>query len=116
MQNKKQITICSNCKIPLIWTFKWAYNEWFCINCGGHWGMMGRDSTELTPELKVQDKVIQRLWKVISFNLVVRGAYGRDDCKKCNGGFTHHTHLSLSEKRKDKLATSMLKKLKGAWN
>ena len=113
----KQITVCTRCKIPLIWTYLWAYNEYYCINCAGHWGMMGAgDYVDLTPELKAQNKVILRVWKAVRFNLVNRGAYGIDNCKKCAGNYTHRDHLSKSEIRKDKIATSMLKKLIGAWN
>jgi len=113
----KQITVCTRCKIPLIWTFLWSYKEFYCINCGGHWGMMGAgDYVKLTPELKAQNKVILRVWKAVRFNLVNRGDYGMGNCKKCAGNYTHRDHLSKSEIRKDKLATSMLKKLIGAWN
>ena len=113
----EQITVCTRCEIPLIWTFLWAYNEYYCINCGGHSGMMGAgDRVDLTPELKAQNKVILRVWKSLRFNLVCRGDYGMDNCKKCAGSFTHRNHLSKTEIRKDKLATSMLKKLIGAWN
>lgn len=79
--------------------------------------MMGvGDRVELTPELKARNEVIQRVWKAISFNLTIRGAYGKKNCKKCDGRLIHHTHLSKQEIRKNKLATSMLKKLEGAWN
>jgi len=113
----KQIIVCTRCKIPLIWTFLWAYNEYYCINCGGHWGMMGAgDRVDLTPELKAQNKVILRVWKSLRFNLLGRCSFGRSNCKKCAGSYNHRDHLTKSEIRKDKLATSMLKKLIGAWN
>jgi len=102
---EEKITVCTECKIPLIWTFLWAYNEYYCINCGGHWGMMGAgDYVKLTPELKAQNKVILRVWKALRFNLLGRGS------------FTHGQHLTKSEIRKDKIATTMLNKLEGAWN
>lgn len=114
---KKEITVCRDCRIPLIWTFTWAYNEWFCINCGGHWGMLGAgDHVELTPELKKMNKVILRVWKAINKNLIPRSQYGKDGCKKCGGKAIHRNHLSKQEIRKDKLASAMLKKMRGAWS
>jgi len=116
----KQITVCTRCKIPLIWTLLWAYNEYYCINCAGHWGMMDAGHRfDLTPELKAQNKVILRVWKVLRCNLLGRGSYGQSNCKKCAecaGSYNHRHHLTKSEIRKDKIATSMLKKLIGAWN
>jgi len=79
--------------------------------------MMGAgECVDLTPELKAQNKVILRVWNALRCNLIVRGDFGRSNCKKCTGSFTHRNHLSKSEIRKNKLATSMLKKLIGAWN
>lgn len=118
MKQTKTITVCTRCKIPLIWTFMWAYNEYFCINCNGHWGMMGAgDHVELTPELKKMDKIIKRVWKAMAFNLIPRSSYQRTTCKKCQTCTASHlTHLTKQEKRKNKLATAMLRKLRGAWD
>ncbi len=47
--------ICSNHKdyeVPLIWTFSWAYNEYWCPYCGGHWDMFGGEKSEEIDELK----------------------------------------------------------------
>ena len=48
--------ICRNhseYKVPLIWTFSWAYNEYWCPYCGNHTGAMGGgDKIEETKELK----------------------------------------------------------------
>ena len=113
----KQITVCTRCKIPLIWTFLWDGNEYYCINCAEHSGLMGGgDRVDLTPELKAQNKVILRVWKALRFNLLPRGNFGRNNCKKCAGSYAHRDHLTKAEISKDKLATSMLKKLIGACN
>ena len=113
----KQITVCTRCKIPLIWTFLWPSSEYYCINCAGHWGMMSAGNrVDLTPELKAQNEVILRVWESLRFNLLCRGSFIRLNCKKCTGSFTHRDHLTKAEISKDKLATSMMKKLIGTWN
>lgn len=114
---KQEIKVCDDCRIPLIWTFKWRGFEYYCINCGGHWGMLGAgENVGLTPELKKQNKVIKRVWKTLAHHLLGDGGYTRIKCKKCLVDRYHHDHLTKSEIRKDRLAMSMLKKLRGAWN
>ncbi len=48
--------ICSDHRdyeVPLIYTFSWAYNEYWCPYCGKHEGMMGAgENVEETEELK----------------------------------------------------------------
>ena len=48
--------ICSNHRdyeVPLIYTFAWNYNEYWCPYCGCHEGMMGAgEEVEETEELK----------------------------------------------------------------
>lgn len=76
------------------------------------------DRVEVTPELRALNKVVNKIWKAIEFNLIPRSNYYKETCSKCkkDGGYSHRQHLTKSEKRKDRLATNMLKKMIGAWN
>lgn len=118
MKNKtlREIIVCDTCGIPLIWTFKWDYYEYYCINCGGHWGMLGAGAVvEETQELKQQKKMLQKMFdKALGKYLLPRGQYKKTNCQKCDNE-NHNLHTSLSEKRKDKIATKTLKELQGCW-
>lgn len=96
----------------------WDYNEYFCINCGGHWGMMGAgDRVEEAPELKKLKKTINKVWKSVSKYLLPRSHnYTRSNCKKCLVDRCHPHHLSKREMREDRIATSILRNLKGSFN
>ncbi len=60
-----KIRVCS-CGTPLIWTFRWPYCEYYCLNCGGRGGMFGIGSNiELTTELKIKQRVVNKIWKSI---------------------------------------------------
>jgi hypothetical protein len=112
----REIVICRKCKIPLIWTFHWAYCEYFCINCGGHWGMLGAGkSVKETPELKSKLKSFNKLWKVLAHNLIPVANFGRKGCKKCHG-CNHQEHLSKREIRANKIVVKILNNLEGCFD
>lgn len=48
-------------EVPLIWTYSWAYNEYWCPYCGKHEGMLGagmdvKDTNELKKRKKLYEK------------------------------------------------------------
>lgn len=106
------IRICGQCKTPLIWTFLWAYNERYCLNCGRPTPMFDGSSTlKLSTELRAQNRVIQDVWKALRTNLLPRSRYTRDKCVKCNTEGNHSLHLTKREIARDKYATQILEKL-----
>ena len=109
---KGTIRVCDNCDAPLLWTFCWAYNERYCLNCGAMGGMMGTGTDiDITPELQAQEKVISEVWTAIYKNMIPRGLYRSRKCKKCNSGQDHNEHLSKKEILNDKIATSIIEQL-----
>lgn len=115
--NKDEIRVCRDCQIPLIWTFFWAYNEYFCINCGGHWGMMGAgDRVPKTPALRRQMRQLQKLWDSIKISLVPFSSYKKNNCKKCQTEDNHRRHLTPSERIKHKAVLRVLKNLEGVFS
>ncbi len=56
--------ICSNhqeYQVPLIYTFSWAYNEYWCPYCDKHEGMMGAgENVEETEELKKRSELYEK--------------------------------------------------------
>jgi hypothetical protein len=74
---------------------------------------------ELTPELKKQEKLILKIWRPINKHLIPRSQFAKNKCEKCansDNHYNHREHLSKLEIRKDKIATSILLSLRGAWN
>ena len=59
--------ICSNHRdyeVPLIYTYAWNYNEYWCSYCGCHEGMMGAgENVEDTPELKKRGELYKKATK-----------------------------------------------------
>lgn len=115
---KKIIRICTNCGCPLIWTFRWAYKERFCMNCGLTGGMMGTGKdVELTPELKLKQRVINKIWSALyskkNHLLLPIARYKRTGCKKCEAGDDHNEHLTNREIRNGKIAERVLKSMQG---
>ena len=116
MLDKDEMKVCNYCGLPLIWTFHWAYKEYFCINCDRHWGMLGAGKTvKETHELKIREKRFRKLWKALNHYLVPQGSYARRGCDKCQG-CNHREHLSKKEIRENKIASKILKSLEGCFS
>lgn len=114
---KEEIIVCDYCQIPLVWTFHWAYYEYYCLNCGGHWGMLGAgERVELTSVLRSQSRQFRKLWRSMARCLNPESKYTRDGCNKCSEERDHRLHLSAKEKREHKVAVRILNNLKGAWS
>ena len=117
-KEKPTIRICG-CGTPLIWTFAFAYNERYCLNCGTPTPMFdGNDDVEATRELKFKKELVDAIWKVIytKKGLLPSGTYTRRNCKKCNEDQNHNNHLAKAEKELDKIAREYLEKFKGFFN
>lgn len=114
---KKEIIVCRECQLPLIWTFMWAYYEYYCINCGGHEGALGAgDRVPYTKELRLKYKQIQGIWRAIKHYLVPFSQYTKHKCKKCKTEQNHRLHLSIKEKNDHRVANKVLEAAKGAFS
>ena len=118
MEGKRKISVCPHCAVPMIWTFKWSGCEWFCLNCGDAMGMCSADETEITPELKFQKKVVDKIWKVISPKLLPNCHFKKNKCKKCweQGVDSHWQHITKRELRQSKEAERLINKFRGIIN
>jgi hypothetical protein len=116
---KEQISICENCGTPLIFTFRWAYKEKFCLNCGSLGDMFMGETVDLTPELKLKYKIVNKIWKALygkNKPLLPLSQYKRKGCKKCEDGGNHNEHLNKKEIRNHKVAEKILKQLERVFN
>ncbi len=114
----REIQVCEHCGTPLIWTFRWAYKEYFCMNCGALGDMFMGKEVKITPELKLKSRVVHKIWNSLyktGFLLSV-ALYKIDGCKKCDAGQNHGDHLTKREIRNGKIAQRILDKMIGIFN
>jgi len=98
----------------MIFTFAFAYKEYFCLNCHGKGEFLGGAVyVEETPELKAAFKVAYDVWKAIYKHFLPRSQFGKSGCKKCKTSRDHREHLTQSEIMRDKYATGILENTKG---
>jgi hypothetical protein len=112
---KVSIIVCNNCGQPLIFTFAFAYAEYFCMNEFTWGGMFGTGhKVEATPRLLATKKLYNRRWGQIKKHLVMTRFY-RKDCIKCDSGarVSHDLHLTDDEKAKAAWALNKLKEYAG---
>ena len=110
MININGITICPYCGEPMIWTFAFSGSERYCLMCGYNCGIFGGNTVEETKELKYKKKLYEKIFKVISNDLIPSGAY-YNKCKKCEKMEEYHiTHATKLELLKDKIARETLEK------
>lgn len=59
------MTICSECRWPLVMTFFWPGKEWFCTKCRRREEFFGyrTETVKLTAELEKQHKEARREFK-----------------------------------------------------
>ncbi len=50
-------------KVPLIWTFSWMHNEYWCPYCSGHWDMFGGERANETERLKKRSELFEKATK-----------------------------------------------------
>lgn len=117
---QNEIKICSDCGTPLIWTFRWAGAEYYCLNCGTMGGVFGTgEYVKLTPELRLKRRVVNKIWKSIYSNnrlLLPACRYRRDNCEKCKKGAYHNQHLTKKEIKGNKIAERILKSVLHLFN
>ena len=89
--------ICSSHReyeVPLIWTFSWAYNEYWCPYCDKHEGMMGAgEEVPETEELKNRLELFKKA------TADYRNSRGTLICEKTKwkGEYIHPTNLPKEE-------------------
>lgn len=116
---EKTIRVCDDCGVPLIWTFAFAYQERYCLNCGAMGGMLGTGKeVPVTKELLFQQRLVEAIWNVIYKSrkgLLPDSEFGRTDCKKDNGTcHNHQEHLTKAEKEWNAIARTYLIKFRGS--
>ena len=86
-----RISVC-NCGAPLISTFMFSGAEFYCIECGSHFGMFGVERKQETPELKKRLKKNEAKWEKMKKGLLTGGVMFTwcDTCSKTNEPHLNH--------------------------
>lgn len=66
---------CPRCPepTPLISTIHFAYAEFYCLECGGHFGFLSPRAEEDTPELKAHYERLRSEWDEHTAGLQIQG-------------------------------------------
>lgn len=109
--NKKEIAVCPICGEPMIWTFAFSGCEYYCLLCGYGCGMFGAKKVDETKELKYQQKLYKRIFRIINKDLTPDGAYLKK-CEKCADRKEYHlAHATKLELLKRDIAMETLEKI-----
>lgn len=95
------VACCPRCadKPPLISTMVFPGAEFYCLDCGGHYGFLEPIASH-GPEIEARLVQYQEEWdENVGKKLVGPGRFWRfDDCDKCvPGGEYHGQHLTQEE-------------------
>src|SRR5260221_945059 len=115
-RQEKTIKVCGDCQVPLIWTFLFPYNEYYCLNCGGKWGMLGAGKdVSVTKELLLKQAIAEAVFKQLygKNKLLPKGQYGYTKCKVQQSCHNHNSHLTKSEVKWNEQGWKMLEQVKG---
>ena len=109
MSNDK-IAVC-NCGSPLISTFAFSGAEYYCLDCGRKYGMLGVDRVAATPEIKQELDDNEKTFSEIREGLLSGGAMLKD-CNTCSQtGQSHLHHATPKEVKAHEAALKRLKEL-----
>lgn len=71
--SKWGIATCPKCGTPLVSTLAWRHYEFYCIECGSHWGFLSPVGVPETPESEARLAEVEADWKVLHAGLSVEG-------------------------------------------
>lgn len=103
-----KISVCPNDGNPLISTFAFRGNEWFCMKCKHAFPLFNSVDADKTPELKEKLKKDNKIFSKLRRHIFV-GGERLSSCKLCNAkNEPHCCHLTDKEKRRQAVALRKL--------
>lgn len=111
------IATCRKDGAPLIMTMFWAKYEWYCMECGGHYGFLGVDSMTPTPELNAQYDALEAEWDAhVKGKLITANGLRTEGCETCakhDWNDTHDKHATAEEWAEHERAVEWLRQRAG---
>jgi hypothetical protein len=101
MSTVPPIATCPRDGVPLIMTTAWRAYEWYCLECGGHYGFLDVQAVAPTPELNEQYNALEDEWNEhVKGKFIVRNGLRTEGCETCaahNWNDTHDRHATAEE-------------------
>lgn len=85
------------CGAPLILTLAWSRNEFYCLECGGHYGWLDPVAQQPTPELDARYAALKDEWDAHAGGLIGDGVR-LQGCPLCRSE-PHSAHATEEEER-----------------
>lgn len=105
----RPIAVCPACEAPLVCTMHWAKHEFYCLDCGRHYGWLEPARGEPTVELTERMAAYEAEWEAHERALITPRAW-RSECPKCRlGGEYHDAHATPAELHAHDLAHAWIK-------
>jgi hypothetical protein len=111
-RKQKPMACCPRCTepTPLISTMAFPRAEFYCLECGGHFGFLSPRAETATPELKARHDELRAEWDEHAdpFLRVIRAWF--EDCEACaRRGEYHVEHASPKERAEHSQALAWLR-------
>jgi uncharacterized protein (DUF983 family) len=82
--------VCPHCGAPLIGTLAFAKYEWYCLECGRHYGYLEPKVGADTPGLAMRAESLQAEWdREIRGKLIPERGY-LNNCQACAAHLDYH--------------------------
>jgi hypothetical protein len=92
------MAICPRDGAPLISTLAFRKAEFYCLDCGGHFGFLSPDAAEDTPELRARYEALKSEWDEHAGSKLLADGGWYEDCERCEpGGEPHTAHAAAEE-------------------
>jgi hypothetical protein len=115
-----KVRVCAECGTPLIWTFAFAYNERYCLNCNAATPMFdGNPDIPNDKEVFFLKRIVNAVWDVLYSRegMMSNGHFQRSDCDMCRKStgerVSHWDHATEDEKEWHAIAKLYLPMFKG---
>ncbi|HAA73275.1 MAG TPA: hypothetical protein DCE55_29305 [Planctomycetaceae bacterium] len=91
--------IAMHCGTPCVWTFVFSKCEYYCVKCGGAFGMFGTATVDATDELLEKLEANKKAFHAVAKDCIPPAMY-RETCVKCQDREGDHLSHATNEELK----------------
>ena len=102
------MALCPACEAPLIATFAFSKAEFYCLECGGHYGWLAPTPGEPSPELDARYEALRSEWEQLGGPNLLGGGAMLKSCATCSTGEPHLQHATKAEREAHEAALHAL--------
>lgn len=82
MTHTPQMAVCPSCGAPLISTMVFPKFEFYCLECGGKFGLMTPEAAKETPALRARYEALRTEWREHA-PAIISPCSWKTDCEAC---------------------------------